>query len=90
MKSAEVAALLRELLSAIRPLRLADRRPWVQVAVGEVRFESDGIELVFFSDSATLIIWWRCACRTEPGPDSPTGSPVMATIPSICSTTPSG
>ena len=54
MKSAAVAALLRELLSAIRPLRLADRRPWVQVAVGEVRFESDGIELVFFSDSATL------------------------------------
>ncbi|MEK9776704.1 MAG: hypothetical protein VW339_11280 [Quisquiliibacterium sp.] len=54
LSSAQVATLLRELLSAIRPLRLADRRGWVQVAVGPVRFESDGIELVFFSDSATL------------------------------------
>jgi hypothetical protein len=54
MTSAQAASLLREVLSAIRPLRLADRRSWIQVAVGEVRFESEGIELVFYSDSATL------------------------------------
>ncbi len=50
----EVAVVLREVLSAIRPLKLADRKSWQQVAVGEVTFDANGVELVFFSDSATL------------------------------------
>ncbi len=55
MTAAEVAEVLRELIDAKRPIRLVDpRRPWVQVAVGEVAFKSGELVLVLFADSASL------------------------------------
>jgi hypothetical protein len=55
MTAAQVAEVLRELIDAKRPIRLVDpRRPWVQVAVGEVAFQSGDLGLVFYADSASL------------------------------------
>ena len=55
MTAAEVAEVLRELIDAKRPIRLVDpRRPWVQVAVGEVAFQSGDLTLVMYADSASL------------------------------------
>ena len=53
--SADAAAILREIADGRRGLRLLDpRRPWVQVAVGEVSYQAGDCRIVFFSDSATL------------------------------------
>jgi hypothetical protein len=53
--AAEAAAVLRDVVDGRRPLRLKDpRRPWAQVAVGEVGFVAGDADLVFFSDSASL------------------------------------
>ncbi len=53
--AAQVAAVLRELIDGKREIRLADpRRPWVQVAVGEVVFVSGDLTLVLYADSASL------------------------------------
>ena len=53
--AANAAAILREIVEGRRSLRLLDpRRPWIQVAVGEVGFEAGDCRLVFFSDSASL------------------------------------
>ena len=55
MTATEVAEVLRELIDAKRPIRLVDpRRPWVQVAVGEVAFECGDLTLVMYADSASL------------------------------------
>ena len=55
MTAAQVAEVLRELIDAKREIRLVDpRRPWVQVAVGEVAFQSGDLGLVFYADSASL------------------------------------
>lgn len=53
--AAQAAAILREIIDGGRSLRLAEpRRPWVQVAVGEVACDAGGWRLVFFADSASL------------------------------------
>ncbi len=55
LEAAEAASLLREIVDGKRALRLRDaRRPWVQIAVGECAVDADGVEFVFFADSATL------------------------------------
>lgn len=66
----QAAAILREILEGSRPLRLAEpRRPWVQVAVGEVACDAGGYRLVFFADSATLD---HLASLTPPGGEATT------------------
>ncbi len=70
MTAAETAAILREVIDGARRLRPLDpRRPWVQVAVGEVGYDAGGCELVFFADSASL----DHLVRARPAGGAPTG-----------------
>ncbi|MCL4747443.1 MAG: hypothetical protein KJZ83_18810 [Burkholderiaceae bacterium] len=51
----QLAAVLRDLIDGKREIRLKDpRRPWVQVAVGEVAFVSGDLTLVLYADCASL------------------------------------
>jgi hypothetical protein len=55
LSAAEVAAILREALSRVRPLQVArGSRNWLQVAVGEVTVIAGDVELTFFADNACV------------------------------------